>query len=93
MLQKAFSEVIRLLSCRRSIKAHSVIERKSTINRYYFLIVTLNLNSEIITELFLPDQKFIAISQNISRNIMQNLIRTAWKSGIFHNYFVTFLLH
>ena len=61
--------------------------------QYHPLTVALNLNSRVILGLFIPDQKFVAISGDISRNLMQNLTRTAWESGIFHGYLVAFLLH
>ena len=65
----------------------------SPLNRHHFLIVALNLNSKIILELVTSDQKFVATSRNISWNLMQNFIRTAWESDIFHDYLVAFLLH
>ena len=65
----------------------------SSFKRHYFLIVLLNLNSRIILELFISDQKFVALSEDISRNLMQNLIRMTWESDIFHGYLVAFLLH
>ena len=63
---------------------------ESSLNRHYPLTV---INSRVILGLIIPDQKFVATPRNISRNLLQNLIRTAWESGIFHRYLVAFLLH
>ena len=65
----------------------------SPLNRHHPLTVALNLNSRVILGLFIPDQKFVAISGDVARNLMQNLTKTAWESGIFHGYLVAFLLH
>ena len=65
----------------------------SPLNRHYPLTVALNLKSRVILGLVIPDQKFVATSSNISRNLVQNLTRTVWESGIFYSYLVTFLLH
>ena len=43
---------------------------ESPLNRHYFLTVTLNLNLKVILKLIISDQKFVATSQNISRNII-----------------------
>ena len=65
----------------------------SPLNRHHPLTVALNLNSRVILGLVIPDQKFVATPRNISRNLVQNLTRTAWESGISHGYLVAFLLH
>ena len=63
----------------------------SPLNRHHPLTVALNLNPRVFLGLVIPDQKFVATSGDISRNLVQNLTRTAWESGIFHGYLVAFL--
>ena len=80
-----FEHELKILRC---LRMHLYSE--SPLNRHYPLTV---INFRVILGLVIPDQKFVAISRNISRNLVQNLIRTTWESGIFHSYLVAFLLH
>ena len=80
------SSYVSLLNVANQAKVYS----ESPLNRHYPLTV---INSRVILGLVISDQKFVATPRNISRNLVQNLIRTAWESGIFHNYLVAFLLH
>ena len=58
----------------------------SSFNRHHLLIVALNLNSRVILGLFIPDQKFVATSEDISQTLMQNLAKTARESDVSHNF-------
>ena len=79
MLQKALFEITRFLSCRRSLKTCSIIEKAPTISTQNHSLTDITSEStffKTVLKLSISDQKFIATSRNISRNLIQNLIRT-----------------
>ena len=87
MLQKAFFEMTRFLNMRRSIRAYFYYWKDIDDYSQSSLNAKTKLHFRIILRSNISYQKFIAIWQDISQILMQNLIKTVKEADVAHNFF------